>query len=305
MQAFCAVVEQGSFVAAARALDLSPALVSKYVSQLEAHLGARLLQRSTRSLSLTEAGETCFARASAILAEVEALEDALHQAQSLPCGRLRLTAPRVLGEDMLAPILAGFLRAYPDITLELHLSDRFEDIVAEGFDLAIRIGALRASSLIARRLAGWKVVVAGAPGYLARHGRPEHPEDLTEHACIIDRNFSGGAVWPFRVAGERLSVAVSGQVSANSAMACRDLALAGLGLVLSPEHVLRPALDSGALVPLLEQYCGFESAVYAVYPDRGHLPAKTRALLDFLVRAFAADPPGRRAKAMDTQEGSS
>lgn len=286
MQAFCAVVEQGSFVGAARALEMSPALVSKYVSQLEAHLGARLLHRTTRAQSLTEAGEACFARARAILDDMSALEESLRQAQGRPCGRLRMAAPRVLGEDRLPPLMARFLTQYPGIELELHLSDQLNDLVAEGFDLAIRIGALSASSLVARRLADWHITVAAAPGYLARHGTPRLPGDLTGHACIIDRNFAGGSVWPFRVEGAQVSVQVRGRITANSASACRDLAVAGLGVVLSPEHVLKPALDSGALVPLLEGFSADRSAIYAVFPERRQLPAKTRAMLDFLVEAF-------------------
>ena len=286
MQAFCAVVEQGSFVGAARALEMSPALVSKYVSQLEAHLGARLLHRTTRAQSLTEAGEACFARARAILDDMGALEESLRQAQTRPCGRLRLAAPRVLGDDRLPPLMARFLALYPGIELELHLSDRLTDLVAEGFDLAIRIGALNASSLVARRLADWRIMVAAAPGYLARHGTPRVPGDLTGHVCIIDRNFAGGSVWPFRVEGAPVQVQVRGRVTANSAGACRDLAVAGLGVVLSPEHVLKPALDSGAMVGLLDRFSADRSAIYAVYPDRRQLPAKTRALLDFLIEAF-------------------
>ncbi len=287
MRTFCAVANEHSFINAAKQLGISPALTSKYIAQLEERLGVRLLNRTTRSLSLTQTGRDYFARSQILLREFDALEDSVQESRASPKGHLLISAPRILAENYLVNVVADFLELYPDITIELKLSDRFVNIVEEGFDLAIRAGALKDSSLIARKLASSHIVYCATPEYLQKYGTPQHPDELTKHSCIVDSNFEGRTLWPFMENGEKISVAVQGSIIVNSAIACRKLALRGFGIMQTPHYMVAKEIAANRLVPILQNFDIFNSGLYVVYPHSKHLPAKTRAFVDFLAGHFA------------------
>lgn len=289
MRTFCAVAKEGSFVKAARQLGFSPALTSKYVGQLEERLGVRLLNRTTRSLALTENGRAYLAQASHMIADFDALEASMQASQNAPSGKIVMTAPRILGRGMLGEGLAQFLKRYGDISLELRLSERLVDVVEEGFDLAIRAGALKDSSLIARKLAPMKVILSASPQYLKENGIPQNPSALESHSCIVDSNFEGGRAWSFLVDGERMTVMVPSRLQANSAQTCRLMALNHLGIIMSPDRVVNEDIAAGRLVRLLEDYNAFDLGIYVLYPHNRHLPVKVRVLIDFLKDWFAKD----------------
>ncbi|MBV1863155.1 MAG: LysR family transcriptional regulator [Rhodobacteraceae bacterium] len=287
MRTFCAVAQQKSFVNAASLLGISPALTSKYIGQLEDRLGVRLLNRTTRSLSLTEQGSRYFNRCQELIAQFDALEASVQEAQTAPKGHLRLSAPRALGEAFLMPVISDFLDEYPNITVEVHLSDRFVNIVEEGFDLAVRVGVLQDSALVARKLSSLNIVLCAAPEYLEWAGTPHTPEDLSQHRCIIDSIFKGGATWPFWVNGKKTTVVVSGRATVNSANACRDMALRGVGIIRAPDHVVAEDIAAGRLKPLLNSFVHSDFGIYAIYPHSQYLATKTRLLVDFLVMRFS------------------
>ena len=287
MRTFCAVAEARSFNKAALHLGMSAALTSKYIAQLEARLGVRLLNRTTRSLALTQTGAEYLARAKDMIREFDALEESIQDANAAPKGHLRISAPRILGETYLIDLIADFLEIHPEITIEVKLSDRFVNIVEEGYDLVIRGGALKDSSLIARKLARSDVLHCASPAYLAANGTPQHPYDLTEHRCIVDSNFADQSHWPFAENGERISVAVNGPIIVNSAHACRKLALRGLGIMHTPSQMVATEIAEGKLVRVLQAYDLLNTALYVVYPHSQHLPTKTRAFVDFMVAYFA------------------
>jgi len=287
MRTFCAVAEARSFNKAAAQLGISPALTSKYIAQLEARLGVRLLNRTTRSLALTQTGREYLSRAKTMIREFDALEESIQDTNAAPKGHLRLSAPRILGETYLIDLIADFLEIHPEITIELKLTDRFVNLIEEGFDLVIRGGALKDSSLIARKLAPSNVLHCASPAYLARHGTPQHPYDLTEHRCIVDSNFESQSHWSFAENAERISVAVNGPIIVNSARACRNLALRDLGIMHTPSQMVTKQLAEGKLIRILQAFELLNAALYVVYPHTQHLPTKTRALTDFLVTYFA------------------
>src|SRR5687768_13946469 len=229
MRAFVAVVESGGFSAAARGSGRSKALMSKYVAELEGELGARLLNRNTRQLSLTEAGEAAYEEAQEVLRRVSRLREEIEAASSAPRGRLRVSAPRTFGDGDLSRGIMEFLTLYPEIRLELGLEDRFVDLVHEGFDAAIRISALADSSLIARKLADFRVVVCATPDLLAAHGRPAHPSELAGLPCVVDSNVQFRNDWPFYEGGAKMTVSVSGRVETNTPHAVAAAIRAGLG----------------------------------------------------------------------------
>jgi len=290
MRCFCAVAQQQSFTKAAAVMGISPALCSKYIGQLEDRLGVRLLNRTTRSLSITEQGHLYYAQSLVVIREFDLAETLVLETQTSPKGHIRLSAPRALGESFLVGVIADFLDIYPEISVETKLSDRFVNIVEEGFDLAVRIGALEDSTLIARKLSPMTAILCASPDYLARAGTPQKPIDLIHHQCIIDSNYRGGSHWPFWVSGEKVNVAVKGRATVNSAISCRDLALRGAGIVRSPDQVVANEIKSGRLVVLLSEFVGFEFGVYAVHPHSQYLAAKTRILVDYLVSRFADAP---------------
>ena len=286
MRTYAAIVTTGSFTAAAERLGISKALTSKYLGQLEEHLGVRLLNRTTRKLNMTEAGQAYYSRCRQLLDELDELEAAIRDQQEAPQGKLVISAPTTFGEARLTRAIAEYLDQHPRVVIELLLADRYVSLVDEGFDLAIRIGNLADSSLIARRLTSTPIILCAAPGYLAQAGTPQHPAELQSHHCIIDTNFDSPENWPFHVDGKRVSIKINGQFRVNNALAAREMALAGQGIALCPGYVLEKDLKAGRLTALLDHYNPLDYGIYAVYPHNRHLAAKVRSFVDFLIRHF-------------------
>ncbi|MGB6116693.1 MAG: LysR family transcriptional regulator [Mesorhizobium sp.] len=287
MRAFIDVVEAEGFSAAARRIGRSKALLSKYVRELEDDLGALLLNRTTRQFSLTEAGHTYFKRASEIVRDIDSLADAVRDSAGDVRGRIKLSAPRTFADAPIGQSLIDFAKAHPDIVLDIHLDDRFVDLVEEGFDLAVRITRLENSSLIAKKLSPFGIKVCGSPDLIARVGKPEAPQDLSRLPCVIDTNGRWLYNWPFVTdQGEPTSVPVVGRIEVNSPQAARSAAVAGLGFATLPDFSARPAIDDGSLVPVLDSYLPSGGGIFVVYPHRRYLPAKVRALVDFLAQWF-------------------
>jgi DNA-binding transcriptional LysR family regulator len=294
MRAFIEVVEAEGFSAAARKIGRSKALLSKYVRELEDELGALLLNRTTRQFSLTETGHTYYKRATELVREIDSLAETVRESSGDVKGRIKLTAPRTFADAPIGQSLVDFARTYPDITLEIHLDDRFVDLVEEGYDLAIRITRLSDSSMIARRLSPFGVRVCGSPGLIERVGMPQIPQDLAKMPCIIDTNGRWLSNWPFQQpSGEMTSVAVSGPIEVNSPLTTRAAAIAGLGFAPLPDFIAAPALETGELVPVLEDYLPRGGGIFAVYPHRRYLPAKIRVFVDFLVQWFKENDRNR------------
>jgi DNA-binding transcriptional LysR family regulator len=290
IRAFVQVFDAGGFSAAARQFGRSKALLSKYVTDLEDHLGVRLMNRTTRKLSLTEAGEAYYREASQLLQQLDDLDASIADQSSAPRGLLRVSAPRNFGERTLVPALFDFLKKYPAVSLDLRLEDRYVDLVDEGGDVALRISTMTDSSLIARRIAAMHIVVAGAPGLIDRLGAPQTPEALRTLPCIVDTNLQGQANWRFVEDGRTVSVHVSGPVRVNSPLAALEAATMGLGFAALPSYLADPAIASGVLVPVLENFLPSGQTLQAVYPHRRHLAGKVRALIDHLVAWFETHP---------------
>ena len=284
MAVFAKVVETGGFAPAARALDMTPSAVSKAIARLEDRLGARLLNRTTRRVSLTEIGGAYHQRAIGILADITSAEAAVRDHQTHPTGVLRVNCAVAYGEYRLVPVLPVFLARYPDVTVQITMLDSIVDLISEGFDLGIRIGTLRDSSLIARTLAPVDRVVIGAPSYIERHGIPKKPEDLHKHNCVSLSFDTPVNTWEFNGPGGRQSIRVHGNFQSNDVSALYRATLAGVGLFRVSRFIVEADLATGALVPMLEDYVQAEEAsVYAVYPHSRHLSPKVRAFVDFLV----------------------
>lgn len=290
-EVFVSVVSKGSLVQGAAALNTSPANVTRYLTELEGHLGTRLLNRSSRHLSLTESGQALYERSRAILEDVSEAE-ALATASSLkPRGRLRINAPVSFGAHHLAPLWPRFLAQYPDVELDVSLIDRVVDIVEEGFDLAIRISRSGSANLVARRLAVSHNIACAAPEYLARYGIPQHPTDLGEHRCVINANSSMADEWLFSDAvGKIHKAAVRGRLRANNGDTARAAALAGQGIIWQPTFLIGEDLRAGRLVRVLPDYSLPDIDILALYPSRRYLSAKVRVMVDFLADAFKATP---------------
>lgn len=288
MQAFVRVADSGSFTAAAHRLGRSKALLSKQVRELEDELGVRLINRTTRQLSLTEAGQVYLREAVDILQRVDDLESLVRDTHREARGQLRVTAPRTLGDGDLGRAVMEFVRREPQIGLEFSLDDRFVDLVEEGFDVAIRVTDLADSSFIARKLAGFRIAVVARPDVVAASGGPRMPCELTDLPCIVDINARSRSSWSFVVEGERQVVAVNGRVETNSPYACRLAALAGLGYASVPMTVVREDIAAGRLVQVLREFEDDRRGIYAIYPHRRHLSGKVRAFVDFLVETVGA-----------------
>ncbi len=293
---FAAVVEQGSFTAAARELSVSKPVVSKRIARLEDAFGLRLLNRTTRRLSLTEAGEALYERCRHLASEVEAAESALRPLASAPRGRLRLNAPVSFGVLHLAPCLPDFLRRYPDVEIELTLSDQRVNLVEEGVDLAVRIMDLQDSSLRARKLAPSERILCASPDYLERRGTPRQPEDLKDHDCLTYAYQRSGKRWAFHdKKGRKRQVTVSGPLEANNGDALRSACEAGLGIAHLPDFLAGESLKSGQLVCLLpDWYDQASNSVHAVYPAGRNLSPKVRVFIDYLVERFGPEPYWRQ-----------
>lgn len=299
---FAQVVESSGFSAAARRLGLSTSAVSKHVAQLEARLGAQLLHRTTRRLSLTEVGRGFYEHCVRIVRELEEAELAVNRAHTEPQGVLKVNAPMSFGQLCLAPAMARFLDRHPKIRIDLALDDRRVDPVEGGFDVTIRIAALGDSSLVARRLAPNRVVVCGSHAYLTRHGIPRRPDDLRSHNCLLYAYLSSRDAWHFVGAEREEWVTVGGTLRANNGDVLREAALAGVGLVQMPSFIVGPDLARGALRAVLESYEDRTLSVWALYPPTRHLAPKVRAFIDFLARSFVrpewdATPRRREAAA--------
>jgi DNA-binding transcriptional LysR family regulator len=291
LEAFVRVAETQSFSEAARRLGSSKSAVSRNVGALEAELGARLFNRTTRSLNLTEAGRAYFERVSRILADLDDADRALGQLQASPRGRLQVSAPMSFGFLHLAPALPEFLTRFPEVEVQLSMTDRFVDLVDEGFDVALRIGALPDSALMARRIAPIRRVICASPDYFHRHGTPQAPEELKAHECLRNNNVARTQEWRFvNPDGGPSVVAVSGRVSANNGDALRVLALSGFGIASLPTFIVGADLAAGALVSALDGFIPQDLAMSAVYPHSRHLSPKVRAFVDFLVERFAKRP---------------
>ena len=290
MKVFATVVDAGSFAAASNRLELSRAMVSKHVAHLEHRLGTRLLNRTTRRLSLTESGASYFDHCQSILQDIEEAELAATEFTSVPRGTLRLTLPLVFGAAHVAPMIADYLSLHREAKLDFTLDDRKVDIVNEGYDLGIRIGNLIDNALIVRKLASAPVVVCGSPDYFRRNGIPQHPSDLTRHACLGYSYNEATGEWPFSGPEGEMRIAVSGNIRANNGDFLRVAALSGAGIVMQPRFVVGSDLQSGRLQAVLGEYTSREVGIYVVYPSRRYLPAKARAFIDFLAERFASDP---------------
>ena len=295
LEVFAKVAAAGSLSAAGRAIGLSQTMVTKHLAALETRLGAKLFHRTTRRLSLTDAGRSYLESCERILAEIEAAEAAVAADRLKPRGLLRLNVPLVFGVRQIAPRLAEFARLHPHVTVELGLNDRQVDLAEEGWDLAIRIGNLRDSSLVARRLAPCRMTLCASPAYLAAHGTPRTAADLAQHNCLGYTLAQAGADRWMMGRRSEISVPISGNLRANNGDALLAAAIAGQGIVQQPTFILADAVRSGDLVRITLDHPPTEQlAVHAIYlPDR-HPPAKVRAFIDFLAGQFAPEPPWDR-----------
>jgi DNA-binding transcriptional LysR family regulator len=288
ISAFVRVVETGSFARAAARLDVSVSSVSRQVSELEAHLDARLLNRTTRRLSLTESGRAFHERCVQLLADLEEAEQSANVGTIEPRGTLRLTAAVTFGSRHLAPALADFVARHPAMRFDVELSDRATDLVEEGFDVAVRIGEIGSQNLVGRRVGATHLVCCAAPSYLARMGTPGKPEDLARHACLTYEYSPQRSVWPFRDAkGRERNVRVAGAVHANNGRFLEALAVEGVGIAYEPDFIVGPDVRAGRLTQLLRGYAPPPTNIYVVYPSRRHLSAKVRVFADFLAARFA------------------
>ena len=285
MAVFARVVEAQSFSSAARALGLSKSAVSKHIGRLEDRLGARLLNRTTRRLSLTEMGEVYYRHCARILREAEEADLEVGRLQDEPRGTLRINAPMSFGVLHLAPCLPGFMEAHPHVRVEVSLDDRFVDVVEEGYDLVVRIGNLADSSLIARKLAESRTMIVATPAYWQTNGRPRHPRDLSRHNCLEYAYLSTRNEWRFRSAdgGETIAVRISGTLNANNGQILCDAALAGAGVARLPAFIIGSDVAAGRLEAVLTEFAPVPVDIYAVYPHNRHLSAKVRAFIDHYV----------------------
>ena len=287
-----AVIETGSFTAASERLGMSKALVSKYVGEVEESLGVRLLNRSTRRLALTEAGQRYYDQALPLLEEFIEMVDNVTGEQSNPRGLLRISVPVTFGEMSLAPLIPKFLKTYPDIGVDLQLSDKMIDMLEEGIDVVIRIGAVDDSNLIAKQIQTLPLTLCASPDYLETYGRPTAPEELSKamakHQCIIDSNFRVGKHWPMMSPQQKsTSIEVNSRITANSPRAVREIALAGGGIGMIPQFIVEDALADGRLEEVLPNYNTLEFGLFAIYPHRRYLSRKVRCFIDFLVIEFS------------------
>lgn len=290
MQTFVRIADLGSLSAVAKELGTTQPTISKQLAALEERLGVALLQRTTRSLSLTEAGASYYESAKRILEEVEAVEGGLGQLSRSPAGTLVITAPNALGQLYLDALIIEFMQRYPALTVHLQQNDRFVDLVEEGVDVAIRVGPLDDSSLVARKLGVSRRVTAATPEYLARHGEPKTPQDLKNHNCILYSYLVTGSEWHFRGARGEMKVRVQGTLRTNNAFAIHRALLAHMGIGAPPIWSVEEDLRAGRLVPILTEYAQMPADIHAVYPSSRHVTTKVRLFVEFLKDAFAQVP---------------
>ena len=291
MQTFNAVVDAGSFVKAADALNMSKAAVSRYVVDMETRLGVRLLHRTTRRLSLTDEGQVFYGRSKELLAELQEAEDEITSRSDAASGLLRINAPFTFGILHLAPLWGAFMAEHPKVRLDVTLADRLVDLVEEGYDVAIRIATLESSTLVSKKLATTRMVLCASPAYLAQHGTPLHPSELARHSVISYSYWSTKDEWRFEGPQGPVSVKTKPCMHTNSGDTCRAAALAHQGVILQPTFLVSKDLSDGGLVELMPQYRSIELGIYAVYPTRKHVSAKVRALIEFLAEHFSGRGP--------------
>lgn len=288
LEMFVAVVDAGSFVGASKRLRTSKAAVSRVVRQLELRLGARLLNRTTRTLSLTEVGRAYHQRGARLLADLEEAEGSAQRSAVRAVGTLRVSAPLSFGVLALAKLWPRFLTAHPQVELDVTLSDSVVNLVEDGFDLAVRLAKLVDSTLVSRKLAGLKMVLCASPAYLRRRGRPKHLAELATHQTVAYAYWSTGDTWHLETPQGPQRVTVRPRMHVNNGETCVEAALAHQGIIFQPSFLVEPHLERGALVEVLPDCRGGDFAAYAVYPSRQQLSGKVRALVDFLARAFKA-----------------
>jgi DNA-binding transcriptional LysR family regulator len=290
MQIFAEVVTQGGFSKAASSLGISKSKVSKQVAQLEASLGVRLLSRTTRVVQATEAGELYYERCLEMLRIAEDAQGILSSIQEEAIGRIRISVPVSFGKEFLQGALVNYLNTFPRVQALIHMSDQRVDVLREGFDLAIRIGAVHDPDLIVRRLTETRRIVVASPRYLAEHGTPKDLEDLGSHECLLYEYQSNPEEWVFQRQGKKVDVKVSGRVRINNGDLLAEAASAGLGLAWLPDFIVKPQLESGELVLLLDSQCKESSTVNAVLPARKYIPLKVRELLRVLEQGLTEAP---------------
>jgi DNA-binding transcriptional LysR family regulator len=284
IRVFSQVVESGSFSSAAARLSLSTTATSRHVAELEAHLQTRLLNRTTRRVSLTESGRAFYERSVQLLADLEEAEQEAQRAAIVPRGTIKLTASVNFGVRHVAPAIVAFLAAHAEVRFDVSLSDRIVDLVEEGFDLGIRIGAPGSDNIVARKLGETRLVPCASADYLKAHGAPQVPEDLARHNCFTYEYVTPRNLWRFRdPSGNERSVRVSGNLHSNNGDLLAEAAAQGTGVVFEPAFIVGPEVRAGRLVPLLQEFVAPPMPIYAVYPSRKHLSAKVRLFVDFLI----------------------
>ncbi len=290
---FARVVDDGSFTHAAASLGVSKSFASKQVSRLEDRLGVRLLNRTTRRVTITDVGAAFYERVKVLLADLEDAEATVQELHESPRGTLRVSLPVSFGIQYAAPLVAQFLALHPQLAIDVDYLDRRVDILAEGYDMVVRIGKLTDSSLIARKLASSRLHICASPAYLAEHGVPTRPDDLRDHQCLLYRYLGTGHThtWHFTGPSGQKAVRVTGRMIANSGEAMMDAAIRGLGVVRLPDFIVGNALRRGDLTPILDEWTLDGAGIWALYPHSRHLSAKVRLFVEFLRRSFAEEVP--------------
>lgn len=286
MKAFALVAQTGSFAEAARRMGLATSVVSKRVKDLEAFLSTRLLQRTTRKVSLTDTGYSYLEYVRKFLDELEEVEESIRNKTQKPIGEIKLAAPLSFGMKYLGPVLSNYLQEYEDVSIKTFLSDRQIDLIEEGYDLSIRIGQLKDSSLISRKLASCRRVVCASPAYFEKYGHPQKPKDLMGHNCMSYTNLAEGKAWPFVIEGKKIWQSTSGRFSSDNGDLLCEAAIAGCGITLLPTFIVGKIIRSGALEIALEEYEEPDYNIYAIYQNRRHLSTKVRTLIDYLSGYF-------------------
>lgn len=290
MEVFVRIVETGSFSSVARELGITQPTISKQLTALESHLKTRLLNRSTRKLSLTESGQAYYERCKRIIDDVREAESTLGRLQGSISGHLHINTSIAMGQIFLTPLLLKFQRQYPELSVELTLNDRFIDIVEEGVDVAIRIGRLAESNLVARKIGATRRAVVATPGYLQQNGRPRHPQDLARHNCLLYSYLSTGNEWLFQGPDGEIRVRVSGNFKSNNGHALREALLAGLGVAVTPDWLAHEGLRDGTIEAILPEFAPMPMDINAVFPSNRMLSAKVRAFVDFVQQELRAIP---------------
>ncbi len=283
-----AVVETSSFTAASNRLGISKALVSKYVGEVESQLGIRLFNRTTRRLALTDAGRCYYEQSTSLLEQFSAMVDNVTGEQTSPRGLLRISAPVTFGEMQLSAILPKFLTMFPELKIELILTNGAVDMLEDGIDVRIRIGGVDDSNMIARQLKVFPLVLTASPVYIDRFGLPQTPQQVAEHRCIIDSNFRIGKQWPIiSPDGIAHTINVNSSIAVNSPQAVREVAIAGGGIAMTPQFIVEDAIDDGRLIPILPEYTTLEFGLFAIYPHRKYVAKKVRCFIDFMLAEFS------------------